>query len=47
LVYSEVFTSEAQAVQRERQLKGWSREKKEALVSNDLHRLRRLSKRRS
>ena len=38
--------SEAEAVKRERQLKRWSREKKEALVAGDLVRLHQLSKRR-
>lgn len=47
LVYSEPFISEAEAIRRERQLKAWSRAKKEALVAGDLHRLKRLSKRRS
>ena len=46
LVYSEVLDSEAEAVKRERQLKRWSREKKEALVAGDLVRLHQLSKRR-
>lgn len=47
LVYSETFISEAEAIQRERQLKAWSRAKKEAVVAGDLHSLKRLSKRRS
>ncbi|OGW66620.1 MAG: hypothetical protein A3H49_08160 [Nitrospirae bacterium RIFCSPLOWO2_02_FULL_62_14] len=47
LVYSEAFISEAEAIQRERQLKDWSRAKKEVLVAGDLHSLKRLSKRRS
>jgi putative endonuclease len=44
LVYSEVLDSEAAAVKRERQLKRWSRGKKEALVAGDLIRLKQLSK---
>ena len=47
LVYSEAFISEAEAIQRERQLKAWSRAKKKALVAGDLHSLKRLSKRHS
>jgi len=46
LVYSEVFNSETQAVKRERQLKRWSRAKKEALVVGDLDHLHQLSNRR-
>ena len=46
LVYSEVFDSETQAVTRERQLKGWSHRKKQALAEGDIQRLRSLSKRR-
>lgn len=45
LVYSEGFLSEADAIERERQLKGWSRTKKEALIAGDLDGLKRLSKR--
>ena len=47
LVYSEKFESESKGVERERQLKRWSRAKKEALISGDIHRLKRLSKPRS
>jgi putative endonuclease len=47
LVYSETFDSETQAVKRERQLKRWSHEKKQALVDGDLRRLKSLSKRHS
>ena len=46
LVYSEAFHSETEAVTRERQLKRWSRAKKEALVAGDIARLKSLSKRR-
>ena len=45
LVYSEQFSSEKQAVTRERQLKHWSHKKKEALIAGDLDRLKQLSKR--
>jgi putative endonuclease len=47
LVYSESFDSEHDALIRERQLKRWSRGKKEALINGDLGRLKHLSKRRS
>lgn len=47
LVYSEAFQSEADAVSRERQLKHWTRAKKEALVAGNVERLKHLSKRRS
>jgi putative endonuclease len=45
VVYSEAFESKRQAMARERQLKGWSRGKKEALIAGDIDRLQRLSKR--
>ncbi len=44
LVYSEIAETEAAAVKRERQLKGWSRAKKKALIGGDASRLKRLSK---
>jgi len=44
LVYSEVFDSAADALRRERQVKRWSRGKKEALIIGDVNRLKRLSK---
>jgi len=44
LVYSETFDSEIQAVTQERQLKRWSRGKKQALVERNIRRLTRLSK---
>ncbi|HEY2987964.1 MAG TPA: GIY-YIG nuclease family protein [Candidatus Binatia bacterium] len=47
LVYSERFRSEQEALTRERQLKRWSRAKKEALIAGDLEKLKYLSKRRS
>lgn len=43
LVYSESFTSRAQAMARESQLKKWSRAKKEALIAGDPTTLRNLS----
>jgi len=45
VVYSEALDSEVQAVTPERQLKRWSRGKKEALIAGDLNRLKHLSKR--
>lgn len=47
LVYSEAFGSEAEALARERQIKRWSHQKKQALIAGDLERLKHLSKRRS
>lgn len=46
LVYSEALESEIAAINRERQIKRWSHEKKQALVDGNLERLRALSKRR-
>jgi len=42
LAYSERFPSRDDALKRERQLKGWTRAKKEALIAGDPERLRRL-----
>ena len=47
LVYSETFQSETDALNHERQLKRWSRGKKEALISNNFQRLKHLSRRNS
>jgi len=44
LVYSQDFPSEHQAFLRERQVKGWSRAKKEALIRGDFEALVELSK---
>jgi predicted GIY-YIG superfamily endonuclease len=44
LIYTEEYADRDQAFRRERQLKGWSRAKKEALVKGDLERLRWLSR---
>jgi predicted GIY-YIG superfamily endonuclease len=46
LVYSASFTNAADALYRERQLKGWTRAKKEALIAGDFERLRTLARRR-
>lgn len=43
-VYSETFCSEAEAIQRESQLKRWSVAKKESLIMGDIQKLKRLSK---
>ena len=45
LLWSQEFDSITDAISAERQLKGWSRAKKEALISGDLDLLRLLSKR--
>lgn len=44
LVWSEPFDGREDAFIRERQLKDWSRAKKEALIAGDLERLRWLSR---
>jgi putative endonuclease len=45
LVYSEWFDSVLDAIAAERQIKGWSRAKKEALIRGDFGALRELSRR--
>jgi len=47
LVYSEAHPARHAALRRERQLKGWSRKKKEALIRGDFDGLRILSRRRN
>jgi putative endonuclease len=47
LVYSEWFDQITDAISAERQVKGWSRAKKEALIRGDFDQLRELSKRRT
>ena len=44
LVYHEQFKSFDDAVQRERQVKKWSRAKKEALIRGEMETLQKLSK---
>lgn len=44
LVYAESHNDLIAAVRRERQIKGWSRSKKAALICGNLDRLRRLSR---
>jgi putative endonuclease len=46
LVYSEPQESETKAISRERQIKRWTHQKKQALVDGNLERLKSLSKRR-
>jgi putative endonuclease len=43
LVYKEEFSSRANAERREKQLKGWSKAKKKALINQDLDKLISLS----
>lgn len=43
LLYSEKFDSESKAVERESQIKRWSRHKKLALAAGDMPRLKSLS----
>ncbi len=47
LVYSEDFSTRDDAFAAERQIKGWSRKKKEALIGGDWEALRRLARGRS
>ena len=44
LVYQEKHDDQTLAIRRERQIKNWSRAKKEALIAGDLHKLKSLSK---
>ena len=41
LICAEQFASRQEALKRERQIKGWTRAKKEALIAQDLDRLKR------
>lgn len=43
LIYQENCATLGEAILRERQIKGWSRSKKESLIAGDLQRLRHLS----
>ncbi len=43
LVYSESFPEIDYAIRREKQIKGWSRKKKEALISGNYHKLPELA----
>ena len=42
LVYKEYFSTRLEAMHREKQLKGWSRAKKEALIAGDMDKLKKL-----
>ncbi len=44
LVFSQAFESREDAFQSERQIKGWSRKKKEAMMSGDWNEVSRLAK---
>ena len=44
LKYFEIFTDVIQAISREKQLKGWSRKKKQALMNENFEDLKKLSK---
>ena len=44
LVWSSEFSTRAEALERERQLKGWSRAKKSALICGDWEAIKVLSK---
>ena len=44
LVYTESFSDPHVAFQKEKQIKGWTRKKKEALIAGDFEELKRLSK---
>ena len=47
LVHSEEYGSINDAIRREKQLQGWSRKKKEALIKGDFEKLQALAKRRT
>ena len=47
VVYYEEFSIRDEAFQRERQIKGWNRKKKEALIREDWEEITRLSKSKS
>ena len=44
LKYFEVFTDVSQAIAREKQIKGWSRKKKQALIAQNFDKLKELAK---
>ena len=47
LVYTEEYATIEEAYRRERQLHGWSRAKKEALICGDIELLKQLSKKKN
>jgi len=44
LIYYEVYENPMEAIRREKQIKGWTRNKKEALIKGDLVSLRGFSR---
>ena len=44
LLFSQEFTTRDEALSAERQIKGWSRKKKEAMMNNDWEEVSRLAK---
>jgi predicted GIY-YIG superfamily endonuclease len=44
MIYQEEYDNPLEAIQREKQIKGWSRRKKEALIQGDWEKLRTYSK---
>ena len=44
LIFSQEFQSRGEALERERQVKGWNRRKKEALIQGDWEGLKRLAR---
>lgn len=44
LMFIQEFTDIVEAISREKQIKGWSRRKKEALIAGDFEKLVRLAK---
>jgi len=47
LVYSASFNNISDAIRFEKQIKGWSRRKKEALIAGDFNLLKQLSKKKN
>jgi len=47
VAHTEEYNTYREALQREAQVKRWSRAKKEALIAGDIHTLRRLAKRKA
>jgi putative endonuclease len=45
LMYVEEFTDIVEAISREKQIKGWTRKKKEVLIAGDFEKLAELSRR--
>ena len=43
LVYYEICDNMEQAIAREKQIKGWSRKKKQALIAQNFHKLKELA----